>query len=455
MRPVLLIALTLCLPAGTVAAKPERPNILFIVSDDQMATALGCAGNEAIETPNLDRLAAGGVRFTRCFSPNPICEPSRACILTGQDSWTNGCTFFGKPIRESSPRWPRLLMEAGYATFYTGKWHNRGLPHEHGFSCGADIYVGGKCNHAELPVVQYGQPRKTRKLADKFSSKLFADAAIRFLNGRRPGDPPFCVYLAFTAPHDPWIPPGRYATMYQAAKMPVPVNFAPRPPFKMHPSFPALRDQKQLPFPRTKADVRQALTQYYGMITHMDVQIGRVLDTLDRLGLARDTLVIFVSDQGYSLGAHGFVGKQTMYDEGIVTPLILRYPRLPRGKSTNDALVSLVDLFPTICESAGVGVPDEVEGQSLLQLYQGAGDWPREHVFSSFHSPTAHYMSTRCIRTGRHKLIQHLLTGETELFDLALDPHELKNLAGRPELAALQQQLTQKLMAWRQGAKEK
>jgi arylsulfatase A-like enzyme len=453
MKPLLLLACILS-GAATGAVGSDRANVVILISDDQMLHALGCAGNPAIRTPHLDRLAGDGVLFTRCFSPNPICTPSRACILTGQDSWTNGCVFFGEPIRESSPLWPRRLAQAGYDTFFTGKWHNDGQPSTRGFTCGAEIFVGGMFDHGRLPVIQYGEPKKARKPAAKYSSELFVDAAIRFLN-QRDADRPFAVYLAFTVPHDPWIPPGEYATMYAPEEMPLPANFMPRPPFQMHPSFPTLRDQRQLPFPRTKADVRRALSQYYGMITHMDAQIGRLLEVLDQQRLAEDTLVIFVSDQGYSLGAHGFVGKQTMYDEGLITPLVLRYPRLRRGPATCDALVSLIDLFPTICEAAGVDVPQTVEGQSLLGLYQGKVDKIRDHVFASFHSPTSHFMSTRSIRTKRHKLIQHLLTGEVELFDLATDPLELENLTGQPDHASLQEQLNEKLMAWRNQVPER
>jgi arylsulfatase A-like enzyme len=450
----LLLTLGILSSAVVSAVGADRANVLILISDDHMLDALGCAGNPAIRTPHLDRLAAEGVRFTRCISPNPICTPARACILTGQDSWTNGCVFFGEPIRESSPLWPRLLAAAGYDTFFTGKWHNDGQPSLRGFTGGAEIYVGGMYDHSRLPVIQYGEARKARKPADKPSSELFVDAAIRFLDARE-GDKPFCICVAFTAPHDPWIPPPDYAAMYKPEAMPVRGNFMARPPFKTHPSFPTLRDQKQLPFPRTEADVRQALTQYYGMITHMDAHIGRLLATLDAQGLSRDTLVIFVGDQGYSMGSHGFVGKQTMYKEGIITPLIVRYPRIRRGGPTSGALVSIVDLLPTICEAAGVEVPETVEGQSLLGLYQGKTERIRDHVFASFHSPTRHYMSTRCIRTERYKLIQHLLTDEVELFDLQTDPLELTNLAGQSEYAELQARLTEKLMAWRKTAEEK
>ena len=209
-----------------------------------------------------------------------------------------------------------------------------------------------------------------------------------------------------------------------------------------------------LPYPQT-AIVTAIVTPTIIPKSTAPGRICRLVDTLDRHNLTSDTLIVFVSDQGYSLGSHGFVGKQTMYEEGILTPLILRYPRIARGKPTNDALVSLIDLFPTICRSAGIEVPESVEGKSLLGLYQGEQASIREEVFASFHSPTSHYMVTRCIRTRRHKLIHHLLTDEVELFDLAGDPHELENLAGHPESAALQDRLIERLLSWREGTEDK
>ncbi|MCZ6792147.1 MAG: sulfatase-like hydrolase/transferase, partial [Planctomycetota bacterium] len=317
---IAMSCLLAALPAassGTGALPPDRGpltrlNVVLLLSDDHMLTALGCAGNPRIRTPHLDRLAASGVRFTHCFSPNPICTPSRACLLTGQDSWTNGCTFFGKPIAGSSPLWPRLLADAGYETFFTGKWHNDGRPSTRGFTAGADIFVGGMYDHRRLPVVQYGEPRKSRRPASKYSSTLFVDAAIRCLEHRE-GDKPFALFVSFTVPHDPWVPPPGYSGTYRPADMPVPANFRPEPPFRFdREKFPRLRDQSQLPFPRTRKDVRQALARYYAMITHMDAEIGRLLEKLKEKNLAGRTLVIFTSDHGYSMGSHGFVGKQTM-----------------------------------------------------------------------------------------------------------------------------------------------
>ena len=434
------------------AAHGQRPNIVVIVSDDHAHDALGCAGHRVLKTPSLDRLANAGVRFTHCFVPNPICTPARAALLTGQDNWTNGCYFFGMPIHEESPLWPQLLAEAGYRTFFTGKWHYDGRPEERGFTHGANIWLGGGWNHVALPVVQYGQPKEDRKPLEKFSSAAFVDAAIEFIEGNdRPDDQaPFCLLVSFTDPHDPWTPPDEYAAMYRDQEMPLPENFMPRPSFQHGEWFEALRDQKQVPFPRTQENIRAALALYNAMITHMDAQIGRLLHKLDELQLSDNTFVIFVGDHGYSLGSQGFVGKQCMYEEGIRTPLIVRFPKWKRDKATNELLVSLVDLFPTICEAADVKSPKSVEGRSLRGLYQGHEDpsaW-REEIYAAFHSPQYHHMSTRCIRTRRHKYVQHLLTGEEELFDLQIDPHELHNLASDAKHATLLAQLKGRLSKW-------
>ncbi|HUV64882.1 MAG TPA: sulfatase/phosphatase domain-containing protein, partial [Sedimentisphaerales bacterium] len=257
-----------------------------------------------------------------------------------------------------------------------------------------------------------------------------------------------------------WTPPGKYATMYDPQVIELPPNFMPRPmngsrPFEYYTDWHGnnLRDEIQMvPFPRTPEGLRDVRRRYYGTITHDDEQIGRILQTLDRKGLTDNTLVVFLADHGISLGAHGISGKQTMYEEGIRLPLIVRYPKLHRGGAANLNLVSLIDIFPTICDAAGVTVPDSVEGRSLLGLYQGKGQWERDHIFASFVSPTAHRLNIRCIRTDRYKLVHHLTTDEIELYDLEKDPYERDNLAGRAEFDTLQKQLTVQLLAWRKQA---
>jgi len=245
--------------------------------------------------------------------------------------------------------------------------------------------------------------------------------------------------------------------MYKPEEVPLPANFMPRPmngskPFKYYTDWHGknLRDEKQmLPFPRTEEGVRNIRSRYYGTITHDDREIGRILDKLDEKQFTDNTLVIFIADHGISLGAHGISGKQTMYEEGIRLPMIMRYPKLKRGRAENSSLVSLIDIFPTVCEAAGLKIPISIEGMSLLGLYQGQEGWRRSRIYAYFVSRQRHRLDIRCIRTERYKLIHHLTTDEVELYDLEKDHYELNNLAGKKPYLKLQKKLWQELTAWR------
>jgi arylsulfatase A-like enzyme len=432
---------------AAAARSPQRPNILVLLSDDHLYRALGCAGDKVIHTPNLDRLASSGVYFSHCFTPMPQCSPSRAALFTGQDCWTSGVRSGTMPFAKDAVLWPQVLADAGYQTYMTGKWHNATMPWDCGFECGANIYEGGMADHRHISVIQWHESKRDRTEASGFSTTVFADSVIKFLH-ERDSTKPFCAYVAFTAPHDPWVPPAEYADMYDPARMPLPPNYMAKVPFRAPDDFIKLRDQQVLPYPRTESDVKRGLALYYGMISQLDHEVGRILDAVDQLGLADNTLIIFAGDHGYSLGSHGFVGKQCMYEEGIRLPLIVRYPRLTKGPSQCDALVSLTDFYATLCAAAGAAVPDAVEGRSLLPLYQGKPVEWRDRVFASHHSPEKHSMSTQCVRTERYKLVQHRLTDETEFFDLKDDPFELVNLAGKPAVAAIESQLSDQLTKW-------
>jgi len=438
--------------------RSTRPNIVLIVADDWAHMDLGVAGHPLLITPHLDRLAQEGVHFTRAFTPNPICTPSRAALLTGQDNWTNGCWFFGRPIRSESRHFAQLLSEAGYEAFFTGKWHNDSLPSKRGYTCGRYIGGGGPGagGHPKPIVRDFGGTNKRQ--IERFDSELFTDAAVEFLESQQSDGRPFLLYVSYMTPHDPWTPPGRFATLYEPQTIDLPANFMPRPmdgstPFRYYTDWHGenLRDERQMvPFPRTPEGVRDVRRRYYGTITHDDEQIGRILSTLDRKRLTANTLVIFLADHGISLGAHGISGKQTMYEEGIRLPLVVRYPKWQRGEATNADLVSLIDIFPTLCDVAGVEIPESVEGTSLSRSYQGKGQWGREHIFASFVSPEKHRLNIRCIRSERYKLIHHLTTDEIELYDLENDPYELRNLAGLERFDKIQTQLAAQLAAWRQ-----
>ncbi len=427
----------------------SRPNILLILSDDHNYRALGASGNKAIRTPNLDRLASEGVYFNRCFSPNPICMAARACIYTGQDSWTNGVTFNGKKIKRESPVFPSVMAVSGYETYFAGKWHSDGKPWTRGFTTGGRCWAGGKFDHFELALTPFRGGQDDRETADDYSTTVFTDDAVKYLEGEH--DRPFCMVVAYTVGHDVFMAPPGYGRKYAANEIPLPPNYMPKPPFKQFNA--KIRDETVIPFPRTKASVRRATAEYYAMFEHMDDQIGRMLAALKQKKLDENTLVIFASVKGMSMGSHGIIGKQTMYEEGVRSTLIVRHPTLKVAERTNSSLVSTVDIFPTICEIAGVVIPESVEGQSLLGLYDGSRK-ARERLFCSYSDPRRDTV-TRMVRTDRYKLIQHLVTGERQFFDLEKDPYEMKNLFGKPEGKAAEAELTQELMRWREGAEGK
>lgn len=373
--------------------------------------------------------------FTHCFVSNPICTPSRAAILTGQYGFRNGVTFFGMPIAEESPRWPRLLREAGYTTGYTGKWHNNGRPGDHGFERMRHVFLGGMHDYDSIPVVQ-GADDKAQEIA-RNPTEVFTDAAIALLDGF--GAASWALMVAYTEPHDPRTPPAGYEAMYPPESVSLPKNFMPEPPFDT--GTLDIRDEKLLERPLDPAVVKREIGRYYGMITHMDAQIGRILDWLETQGHLENTLIVFAGDNGLTLGAHGLLGKQTLYEEGVRVPMIVRGPGVRAGARV-DALVDLMDIMPTVCEAAGVTAED-VDGRSLLPAARGEDADAREEVF-------LHYDDLfRAVRTERYKYIAHLKTGREELFDLEADPYELRNLAEEESVVDVKAGLKEKLERWR------
>ncbi|MGY8656600.1 MAG: sulfatase-like hydrolase/transferase [Verrucomicrobiia bacterium] len=445
----MLALLMLALAWAPVAQAKERPNFLVLLSDDHNYRTLGAAGNAVLRTPHLDRLAKEGVYFNRCFTPNPICQPSRASFYTGQSSWANGVTFNGKPMKKGSPLLARTLAEAGYETYFTGKWHGAGKPWTMGFTTGGRCWAGGEFDHFELALTPFGGGPDSRKTAQDYSSTVFTDDALAYLEGKR--DKPFCAVVAYTVGHDVFKAPPGYEGKYAPAEIPLPPNFMAQPPFKQF--NPAIRDETVLPFPRDEQSVRVALAEYYAMFEHLDAQIGRLLGALERTGMSENTVVIFASVKGMSMGSHGIIGKQTLYEEGIRSSLIVRHPGLRRAAGVSSELVSTMDILPTVCTAAGVELPAGVEGVSFLPFYEGRGEG-RKRLFFMYDDPRR-FTVTRAVRTRRYKFVQHLVTHESQLFDLVKDPNEMVNLAGAPEMKDVKTKLRASLMEWRKRGEEK
>ncbi len=414
----------------------KRPNILFIFSDDQNFRALGPAGNCEVQTPNLNRLAREGTYFSHCFVSNPICTPSRATVLTGLYGFQSGVTFFGEPIREDVPVIAELLSANGYTTAFTGKWHNNKRPIHHGFQRMRNTFLGGMHNYESIPVVQGADDEKREFPGNP--TNTFADGALELMDGM--GTDPYALFLWFTTPHDPRTAPPEYEAMYSPAQVSLPPNFMPEPPFDT--GTLDIRDEKLLPRPLDPKAVQQETARYYAMITHMDTQIGRLLQRLEERGELDNTFIVFAGDNGLTLGAHGLLGKQTLYEEGVRVPLIVCGPGVRRGKQC-DAMVDLMDIMPTLCEVSGSVPPAHVQGRSLMPWLHGKRGERRDAIFCHYHH------MFRMVRTERYKLILHLKTGREELFDLQNDPYELNDVS---ELAAFQdikKDLRNRLNTWR------
>jgi len=451
------MAVTLANVYGAQAADGRRPNILLLVADDLRADVLGAYGSQQCRTPNLDKLAARGVVFTRAVCPFPLCVPSRAEILTGCSSIRIPALAGGK-IDPALVAWPAAMKEAGYRTVYTGKWHTQGRPSQLGYSETRGLYSGGgghlwkeQTDHNGRSVTGYRgwvfqsddgkmiEPEKGVGLTPDIS-RLFADAAISLIEEKR--DQPFFLHVNFTAPHDPLLMPPGYEKKYDPRQIVLPSNFAAEHPFD-HGNLKG-RDELLLPFPRTRNDVQNELAVYYAVVEHLDEQIGRVVAALKSSGQWKNTILILTADHGLAIGSHGLRGKQNMYEHTIGVPLIVCGPGIPAGKRLA-APIYLRDLYPTVCELAGVSIPKSVEAKSQAAVLRGTAEGVHDEVYTYFMN------FQRAIRTDRWKLIHYPHLARDQLFDLAADPDELHDLSADSQHNTVLANLRQKLNAWRKS----
>ncbi len=442
-QPLLLVICVLllgpCLECGATT-EGRRPHVLLLLADDQRADTIAAHGNPHIRTPNLDRLVASGFSFRRNYifggNSGAVCVPSRAMLMSGRTWLHVDC-----PTLKQVRLLPEHLGAHGYMTFATGKWHNGQESWLRAFQRGKNIMFGGMSDHSQVPVRDLGSDGKLtpERVGGKFSSELFADAAIEFLQGHDAAQP-FFAYVAFTAPHDPRMPPDAYRQAYYRDLPPVPRNFRPQLPFD-NGMMRGGRDENLAAWPRTESVIRQQLAEYYGLITHLDEQIGRILEVLKARGLAESTLVIYAADNGLALGSHGLLGKQSVYEHSMRVPLVVSGPGIPQGAST-DAFTYLLDLFPTLCDVLNVVPPSGLEGVSLRPLWEGRLAAVRETIFLPYLD------IQRAVLDSRWKLIVYPRIGYQELFDLETDPDEMVNLITRSEFAGEAVRLRKVMEQW-------
>lgn len=417
--PRLLPAILALLFAASLHAVEVKPNIVFLFSDDQNAQTIHGLGNEQIRTPNLDALYERGFHFRNAFCmgamQGAVCVPSRAMLMTGRQLFRVDEKLAKQTLL------PAVLAQGGYETYATGKWHNGEPSFVRAFQHGKNVFFGGMSNQSAVAVADLkGDGTFTAKRTGKeFSSGLFADAAIEFIRQHK-GDKPFLLYVPFTQPHDPRTSPPPYSTMYDPANVPLPSPFMPVHPFDNGDM--TLRDEKLLPWPRTEEAVRKATADYFGCITYMDAQIGRITAALRETGLFDNTLIVFASDHGLALGRHGLMGKQNLYDHSMRAPLVMAGPGIKKGRS--DAMCYLLDVFPTLLDLAGIKAPDDIDGKSLVPLMAGKSQTHREEIV------LAYLNVQRALRTDQWKLIVYPKINRVQLFDVKGDPDELRDMAG-------------------------
>jgi arylsulfatase A-like enzyme len=436
-------------PATKTAA--SRPNILFIMSDDHAAHAISAYGSRINKTPNIDRLAREGVRFANCFCTNSICGPSRAVILTGKYSHINGYTRNERLFDGSQPTVAKLLQKAGYQTAMIGKWHLGSAP------TGFDYWniLPGQGIYYDPPMIEMGQ----RQMHAGYVTDIITDSVLEFLQKRRDPAKPFFVMYHHKAPHRPWQPDAKHKTLYDDLQVPEPPTLwddwsnrasAARDQEMTIAKHLTPTDLKETPPPGLSGDAltkwkyQRYIKDYLRCIASVDDNVGRVLDYLDKSGLAANTIVIYTSDQGFFLGDHGWFDKRFMYEESLRMPLLIRWPGHVQPGSTCDKMVLNLDFAETFLDFAGQPAPGDMQGRSFRPILEGKppADWRTSIYYRYYEYPQPHHVQPHYgVRTDRYKLIFYNLTGEWELFDLQKDAAEMRSVYGDPQYADVVKEL--------------
>ena len=437
--------------------KEERPNFLFIIADDLMYRTIHALNNGEIHTPHLDRLVARGCAFTHCFHQGSwdgaVCVPSRMMLNSGLSA------FHVRSRLENVHLWGQTLGAAGYDTYICGKWHLDPTSLARSFKEMGPVAPGflestpegGAAYNRPSPGNTWDPVDPDEKghwlhtnlwleeTPDKIehSSELYANSVIHHLTEKAAKrKTPFMIYLGFNAPHDPRQAPQEYLDMYPQDHIEIPPNYLPRHPFDQGDA--KVRDEVLAPFPRTKEAVQLHRREYYAIITHMDHQIGRILDALEKSGKASNTYVIVTADHGLAVGEHGLMGKQNLYDCSTRMPLLISGPGITPGKRV-DELVYQHSMFPTTCELAGVSIPGTVEFPSLAPLLKGHAEQGPEAIFCYYAN------LQRMVRTKKHKLIVYPNVSKIQLFDLEADPWEMHDLSEDVSMAEVKRDLARRL----------
>ncbi|MDH8701433.1 arylsulfatase A-like enzyme [Dysgonomonadaceae bacterium PH5-43] len=496
------LSLSACSASAKEKAERKPMNILYIMSDDHSYQTISAYDKRFIQTPNIDRIANEGVRFTNSFVANSISGPSRACMITGKHSHKNGFKDNSGSFDGSQQTFPKLLQQAGYETAIVGKWHLHSNP------TGFDYWniLPGQGEYYNPMFIDNGE----RKMMPGYATNVTTDIALNWLSNERDTNKPFCLLLHHKAPHRTWMPDTLDLGKFDNVDFPLPDNFfddyegriaaqqqamsiekdmyviydlkmadkegeintgkgldsggrdiyqATGRAGRMDEAQKAAWDRYYDPIIEdfksknlegkelTKWKYQRYMKDYLSVITSVDRNIGRVLDYLKESGLLENTLVVYTSDQGFYMGEHGFYDKRFMYEESFRTPLVMRFPNGKKGDINQ--LVQNIDYAPTFLELAGVEIPEDIQGKSLLPLLEGkkVKDWRKSLYYHYYEYPNEHMVKRHYgIRTERYKLIHYYYDiDEWELFDLKKDPTEMNNIYNKEKDGKLVQTLKKEL----------
>jgi len=478
---------------NAAAETGDRPNILFLFTDDHAVQSIGAYGSRINETPNIDRLAREGAVFDRCFCCNSICAPSRAAVLTGKHSHANGQCTNDDVFSPRLATFPKLLRESGYETALIGKWHLRTDPE--GFDHWEILPGQGSYYNPE-----FISPDKTTHYVG-YVTDVTTDLALDWLENRDSGKP-FLLMCQHKAPHRNWSPPPEYLDLYEDREIPEPDNlfddYSGRNPLlknnemtisghlmydydlkvsgskepdklgrtmenpelkRMNPEQRAAWDAAYGPRnekflkdnPQGRDLVRwkyqRFIKDYLRCIASVDKNVGRMLDYLDAKGMTRNTIVVYSSDQGFYLGEHGWYDKRWMYEESFRMPLILRWPGVVAPGTRIPSLVQNIDFAPTFLAAGGAESPVDIHGKDMAPLFQGDADPPwRKSVYYHYYEKGEHNVPPHeGVRTERYKLVHFIDQDEWELFDLEKDPREMRSVYRDPEYSAILETMMEEL----------
>lgn len=470
-----LLLIVFGLPCTHVEAAPAKPNILFIFTDDHATHAMSCYGSKINQTPHMDRIANEGMRFDRCLVTNALCGPSRAVIQTGKYSHINGFRMNGDVFNGSQPTAPKMLKNGGYQTAVIGKWHLESEPQGYDYS---EILIGQGTYYNPV-MIQNGK----RVKHEGYVTEIITDRTLDWLKTQRDPNKPFFMMMQHKAPHREWEPGPQYMSMYEDITIPEPSNlfddysYRGRAALEQDMTVAKTLNDKDLKLIAPKNLTPKQLEQwnafyephnkkfrdanlegedlvrwkyqrymkdYLRCVAAVDDSIGTVLKYLDDHGLAENTLVIYSSDQGFFLGDHGWFDKRFMYEECYKMPLLMRWPEHIKPGSSSSEIVSNVDFAETFLDAAGVTIPEDMQGYSLLPVAAGKTpeNWRKSHYYHYYEflndKKTAHMVRRHCgVSTKRYKLIHFYNIEEWELYDLEKDPHEMHSVYADPAYATV------------------